>query len=116
MACRWIFLTEGIATVLIGFIVLIFMIDTPERPCRWLTEEEREYRVRRLEVQDGGRASKTAGRKFSWRMLWAVLCDWQIWLMAFVFWSNTVPGYGLKFTMPKIITSMGFTSSAAQLM
>ena len=67
-------------------------------------------------MQDGGRASQTAGAGFSWQGLWRVLTDWQIWLMAVVFWSNTVPGYGLKFTMPQIITEMGFTSSTAQLM
>ncbi|OAA65554.1 major facilitator superfamily transporter [Niveomyces insectorum RCEF 264] len=113
---RWIFLLEGIATVVIGVVVLVFLIDTPELPCSWLSDEEREYCRRRLEVQDGGRASKTSGSVFSWKLLYHVLLDWQIWIMAFVFWSNTIPGYGLKFTMPQIIKNMGFTSSNAQLM
>jgi hypothetical protein len=95
---------------------MIFLIDTPYQSCKWLTDEERTYCRLRLEVQDGGRASVTAGEKFDWRTLWKVLLDWQIWLMAIVFWSNTVPGYGLKFTMPQIIKSMGFRSSTAQLM
>lgn len=95
---------------------MIFLIDTPHQSCKWLTEEERAYCRLRIEVQDGGRESTAAGEKFTWKMFFAVLTDWQIWLISIVFWSNTVPGYGLKFTMPQIIKNMGFTSSTAQLM
>lgn len=53
---------------------------------------------------------------FTWRAFRDIFSDWQFYPMAFVFWSNTVTGYGLKFTMPQIIKNMGFSSSNAQLM
>ena len=31
-------------------------------------------------------------------------------------WSNAVPNYAMKFTMPTIVKSMGFTSAKAQLL
>ena len=103
-------------TVLIGILVFFFLIESPDKPCKWLTEEEREDCRLRIMLQDGGRASSAAGRKFSWKLLLDTLTDWQIWLMMIVFWSNTIPVYGLIFTMPQIIKNMGFTSSNAQLM
>ena len=57
-----------------------------------------------------------AGKHFSWSIFWDVVRDWQFYLMVFNYWSNTVPTYGLKFTMPQIMTDMGYSSSDAQLM
>ena len=53
---------------------------------------------------------------FSWKVLWSVLTDWQIYLLGLVYCSSTVPNYALKFSMPTIIKGMGFTSANAQLM
>lgn len=44
------------------------------------------------------------------------MTDWKIILLIFANWSNAVPNYALKFTMPQIITNMGFTSANAQLL
>jgi MFS family permease len=46
----------------------------------------------------------------------SVVTDWKIYLLIFAAWSNSVPNYALKFTMPEIITSMGYTSAKAQLL
>lgn len=45
-----------------------------------------------------------------------MVTDWQLYLQGIVFWSNCVPNYGLKFTMPSIIANMGFESTTAQLL
>ncbi|KAI9759083.1 MAG: hypothetical protein M4579_002599 [Chaenotheca gracillima] len=113
---RWIFIIEGILTAVVGVGVFFLLIDSPQRPCRWMTEDERRYLELRMVAQDGGHKLHTEGRRFSWRILKDVVTDWQFYPMAFVFWSNTIPGYGMKFTMPQIIKNMGFTSSVAQLM
>jgi MFS family permease len=45
-----------------------------------------------------------------------VLVDWKIYLLIWAFWSNVTPNYGLKFTMPTIMTNMGYESAQAQLL
>lgn len=102
--------------MVIGVVVLFALVDTPNTRCSWLTEDEQKYCRLRLENQDGGKEVHAKGQTFSWKLLWTVLTDWQFYPMALIFWSNTVPGYGLKFSMPQIIKNMGFTSSKAQLM
>ncbi|KKA25867.1 MFS transporter [Rasamsonia emersonii CBS 393.64] len=115
---RWIFIIEGIITAVFGLLVLVILIDTPERPNRWLTADERRYCELRLKVEQSAQTQNDnwGQQRFTWRALWDIFTDWQFYPMAFVFWSNTVTGYGLKFTMPQIIQNMGFSSSNAQLM
>ena len=48
-------------------------------------------------------------------VLWEVVTDWQYYFMVLVNWAQVVPNYGLKFTLPTILTNMGFTASNAQL-
>lgn len=69
-----------------------------------------------MTLQDGGAKVQKAGSHFNWSLLWDIVSDWQFYLMVFNYWSNTVPTYGLKFTMPQIMKNMGFTNSDAQLM
>ncbi|OJJ07726.1 hypothetical protein ASPVEDRAFT_877783 [Aspergillus versicolor CBS 583.65] len=85
---RWIFLLEGIATVLAGVLCLFCLIDSPEM------------------CQEG----------VDWEILRAVVTDWQVYLQSLIYLSSTIPNYGMKFTMPQIITNMGYTSSMAQVL
>lgn len=54
--------------------------------------------------------------KFDWNSLYKVITDWHIYLQVLNFWSNVIPNYGLKFTLPQIITNMGYSSANAQLL
>lgn len=56
------------------------------------------------------------GDKLNWKIFLSVLTDWKIYLQAVVALSNTIPNYGLKFTMPQIMKNMGYTSANAQLL
>jgi hypothetical protein len=82
---RWIFIIEGIATVAVGIAVPFIRIETPERPVKWLNEEEQRYLEIRIADQDGGVKIHAEGRRFSWRLFWSVVTDWQIYIMAFAF-------------------------------
>lgn len=108
--------TQGIITVVIGAATPFVLADTPDNGSSWLSEDEQRYLNLRMMQQDGGAKMQQAGRHFSWTTLRDVVCDWQFYIMAFNYWSNTLPTYGLKFTMPQIMTDMGFSSSNAQLM
>ncbi|KAJ4984231.1 high-affinity nicotinic acid transporter [Stagonosporopsis vannaccii] len=119
---RWIFIIEGLATVLMGVAVFWLLPDSPDHAVgRWLTEDEARF-LRLNNIITRGikkkRGVNADGKKegIKWGILGQVAKDWQIYLQAMVFASNAVPNYGLKFTMPQILKNMGFTSTKAQLM
>ncbi|CZT16308.1 related to permease of the major facilitator superfamily [Ramularia collo-cygni] len=115
---RWIFLLEGILSVAIGASCFFLMADSPSK-ASWLTPEEAKFlNLSHLAYRGVRTNTKTTEKKprINWAILKQVTSDWQLYLQAIVFWSNCVPNYGLKFTMPTIIKSMGFTSTTAQLL
>jgi MFS family permease len=97
---RWIFILEGIVTVLVAIMAFFTLYDFPET-ASFLTEEERAFVVFRLKYQSQVRRSEqgAAGRKvaeaaeFSWGYVWSAFRDWQIWVNIFVYWAVrlTVP-------------------------
>ncbi|KAI7369408.1 MFS general substrate transporter [Hortaea werneckii] len=112
----WIFLLEGIATVLIGIACFFIMPDTPALSSRWLNAEEIRYLEIQTYIKEGGRSSMEATEKFKWSYLTDLLTDYKVYLQAFILFTASTCAYGLKFTMPSITKSMGYTSSQAQLM
>ncbi|KAF4421642.1 putative transporter [Colletotrichum fructicola] len=114
---RWIFIIEGIASVVAGVATFFLLIDTPALSTRWLDADERKYlELRQYAVQGNSIRVREAEKTRKWEILRSVLLDWQLYLQALVYWSNTVPNFGMKFTMPQIIKNMGYTSSNAQLL
>lgn len=112
-----IFIIEGILTVSMAVTCFFLLVDSPALSSRWLDPDEiryfelRQYARRMHSVQASGK-KKTV----HWGALWAVLTDWKIYLLIVANWSNVVPNYALKFTMPQIIKNMGYTSATAQLL
>lgn len=51
-----------------------------------------------------------------WPAIKAAFSDWKIILLILANWSQAVPNYALKFSMPTIIKGMGYTSANAQLL
>ncbi|KAF4850533.1 putative transporter [Colletotrichum siamense] len=114
---RWIFIIEGIVSVVAGVATFFLLIDTPALSTRWLDADERKYlELRQYAVQGNSIRVREAEKTRKWEILRSVLLDWQLYLQALVYWSNTVPNFGMKFTMPQIIKNMGYTSSNAQLL
>lgn len=114
---RWIFLLEGGATVALGLVVPFLLPDTPANSS-WLTEEEKRYFAITTAAQDNSTsgAHESTEHVSKLKILWSVLTDWQLWVQGVVYWSNTVCSYSMKFTLPTIIKTMGFSSSNAQLL
>lgn len=89
------------------------LLDSPGRSTSWLTTDE----IRYLELRQVANSTQGRHKKgVDWGAIASVLTDWKIYLLIFGSWSNAVPNYALKFTMPQIIKGMGFTSARAQLM
>jgi len=113
---RWIFILEGIASVVIGLACFFLLVDTPQHSSAWLQPDEIRYMELRQVAAGRVKRHQEKEKRFDFRLLLTVLCDWKIYLLILMFWSNVTPNYGLKFTMPTIIKNMGYTSANAQLL
>ena len=116
---RWIFILEGIFTVAVGAICFLFLVDSPALSSRWLEADE----IRYLELRQMARRSNTpkefrdnSNKHFDLAIFKDIFCDYKIYLLIFANWSNAVPNYAMKFTMPTILTSMGYKAANAQLL
>ncbi|KAI2640358.1 MFS general substrate transporter [Hypomontagnella submonticulosa] len=118
---RWIFILEGLATVLIAILAFFVLHDFPET-ATFLTEKEREFVVFRLKYQgqfhgkEQERPQVAQAEEFEWKYVFAAFKDWQIWVNIFVYWGIVCPLYGISLFLPTIIRNLGYSSSTAQLM
>ncbi|CAI6097462.1 unnamed protein product [Clonostachys chloroleuca] len=115
-AWRWIFLIEGLFTVVGAVGTYFLLVDSPQ-VSGWLTEEEKRYLILRQTARSVVNVGEKGELKaFDRAALFDVLKDWKVYLLTIMSWSNAAPNYGLKFSMPSITQGMGFTSANAQLM
>ncbi|CAI6093584.1 unnamed protein product [Clonostachys chloroleuca] len=113
---RWIFILEGIMTVLIGTILPWTLPDSPA-VAKFLTPGEKELIHQRLQRDSGTSEGKVATEEaFQWRYLRAALLDYKIYLGIIMFWGNTICIYAFSFAMPTIIQQLGYSAANAQLL
>jgi MFS family permease len=98
---QWLFLLEGIPSVIIGVLVFV-LLDNGPRQAKWLTQPEKDLVQRRLSEDDvtkshlGGRHSFLDAFK-----------DPRVWALAVVYFSGVVGFYAVNFWMPTIIQELG---------
>ena len=114
--CFQIFILEGLLTVVIGIACFFLLVDSPTLSSRWLEPYEIRFLQLRQAIRRGQDPDSYREKQFDLGELIQVIKDWKMYLLVLGSWSNAVPNYALKFTLPAIITSMGFTSSNAQLL
>lgn len=113
----WIFLLEGMVTVVIAVVSIFLLCDSPDN-AKLLTPREREYLIHKLRDQTSPESQVDGHetRQSKIRHLKLALLDAQVWLQALMYLGVTTPIYGISLFLPTIVKSMGYTSSKAQLM
>ncbi|KAF6515459.1 hypothetical protein HZS61_005365 [Fusarium oxysporum f. sp. conglutinans] len=103
---RWVFILEGIATVLVSeeraFVVFRLKYQS-QRPVRGQEEEASQTRVAEAD-------------EFKWACVWSGFKDCQMWVITFVYWGIVCLLYGISLFLPTIIRNLGYTSSSSQLL
>lgn len=113
---RWIFILEGIVTVVVGATLYWILPDSPQT-ASWLEPWEQQYLINRLAQDSGTKSGRVqTAEKFQWRYIIAALTDWKIWLAVLIYWGNSIPLYGFTYSAPTIILNLGYTSIEAQLL
>jgi ACS family tartrate transporter-like MFS transporter len=93
---KWLFLIEGIPSMVLG--ILVFMV-LPNKPAdaKWLSSDERNW----LETRIGTEQAQVA--KHNHMSLVQALIDPRVLLLSFIYLTNVVGGYGLDFFQPTLV-------------
>ncbi|MGZ3580661.1 MAG: MFS transporter [Syntrophales bacterium] len=94
---QWLFLLEGIPSLLLGIVTLWYLDDGIDA-AKWLTPDEKQVLKEHIaaEKQEKTRHSLRDG-----------LLDWRVWLFGFVYFCFVVGLYGISFWLPQMIKSTG---------
>lgn len=84
---RWIFILEGIATVVVGTALALCLPDSPET-ARFLTLEERSILTQRLHREYGRSGDGNEGHSFQWKYFKSCLTDVKLYLAVIIYWGN----------------------------
>jgi D-galactonate transporter len=100
---QWLFLLEGLPTVLLGIVVLAVLPDKP-RDATWLTTEQQDWLQGTID-QENRIAQTTHGLS-----VWKIFLDPRVLGLAFIYFANTTANLGLAFFLPQIIKGIGLTN------
>jgi D-galactonate transporter len=100
---QWLFLIEGIPSVIAGFVTLAYLTDKPMQAA-WLTESEREFLRRDLERD----AAAIGPREHNFL---ASLRNMKLWSLVAIFFCIIAANSTLTFWAPTIVRDMGVSDS-----
>ncbi|KAI1747998.1 MFS general substrate transporter [Xylaria castorea] len=109
---RWIFVLEGLATVLIG-IVAFFAITEFPKEAKWLSSEERAYLLKKTGKTSGTYVSHSI--PITIKDVVTFLSKPKHWVAAIMYFSLLVPSYSFVFFIPTIVQSLGYSTIGTQL-
>ncbi len=101
---QWMYIAEGIPTILAGIVTFFVLTDRPEQ-ARFLSQEEKAWLSAKLLSE---RNAKEAVRTFS---LWQGMFDAKVLLLALNYFGIVVASLGVLIFVPQIIKSFGDVSN-----
>jgi ACS family tartrate transporter-like MFS transporter len=101
---QWLFLLEGIPSVVVGVMVLWLLPDRPST-AKWLTREEAEWLEVTIDAERGGKESEHS------HQLGKVLANPMVWALGLCYFLLIAPLYGFALWLPQLLkASAAFTN------
>jgi D-galactonate transporter len=97
---QWLFILEGIPSVLAGIAVILWLPDRP-REARWLSAQEAQAIEHDLAADAAAVVSESSFK--------AALADWRVWLCALIYFGIVSGNATIAFWTPSIIKETGVT-------
>jgi len=107
---RWIFILEGIATVLVAGGSFWMLHDYPDT-AKFLTPAEKQFMHDRLALDSDG-----CSQEFKYKFALDAFKDWKVWAFALMFQGALMPLYCFSLFSPTLTANLGYTAARAQLM
>lgn len=99
---QWLFLIEGVPTVLLGVAVLFLLPNGPQ-DSKWLTDAERTHITQDLANDTQAHTSQDFG---------AALKDSKVWILSLIYFCIQMGVYAISFWLPTIVKTLGFASAS----
>ncbi|KAJ5930445.1 hypothetical protein N7466_005938, partial [Penicillium verhagenii] len=135
---RWIFILEGILTVIVAAASYFFVWDEPAT-ATFLTEAEKRVILDALncpQTETSPNAQLGSEQSFKWKHVTDAVFDWQVcspfpklnrihfsymeifktWFHCIGYWGVAVAVYALSLFLPTIISGLGYSAAIAQLL
>ena len=93
---QWLFLLEGLPAVVLGFVVLAYLTDSPDK-AGWLEPAERAWLTERI------RGEHRAAQERHGIGLGTAFIHPTVWLLALILFACQCGSYGLTFWVPQIV-------------
>jgi MFS family permease len=94
---QWLFLSEGIPSILVGFLV-IFYLESSIEEAKWLTREEKILLAHNLEVEDKHKTEHKLSDAFT---------SGKVWVLCAIYFTLMIGLYGIAFWLPTIVRAFG---------
>jgi len=94
---QWLFLSEGIPSILVGLVV-IFYLDSSIEEAKWLTPEEKALLARNLEAEDKHKTELKLVDAFA---------SGKVWVLCAIYFTLMIGLYGIAFWLPTIVKAFG---------
>lgn len=106
---QWLYLLEGLPSVLLGVLCLLLLSDAPSAAC-WLPDDERTWLLRELAEEGRNTAAPTTGPRLR------LLGNPALLVFALIFFGVTAGTYGLSLWLPLILKAPGYSDVETGLM
>jgi MFS family permease len=94
---QWLFLAEGIPSILVGFLV-IFYLDSSIEEAKWLTRAEKSLLAQSLEAEDKHKTERKLVDAFT---------SGKVWVLCAIYFTLMIGLYGIAFWLPTIVKAFG---------
>lgn len=98
---QWLFLLEGVPSIIMGVITL-FYLDDSIASSKWLRRDEKKL------LEDRLRADKAGKTRHS---LADALLEWRVWVYGFIYFCYVAGIYAFSFWLPLMIKGTGIKNS-----
>jgi MFS family permease len=101
---QWLFVIEGIPSVLLGVVTWFYLTDRPEK-ADWLTAEQKAWLAAKLQAEI---ATKQAAKHLT---LGQALSSPKVITLSLIYFGFVGALYGMQFWLPQIVKAFGLTNA-----
>lgn len=102
---QWLFLIEGIPSVIMGVVLFLMLPDGPMK-AKWLSDGERQLVLTRLAEEEARKGALGHTHRIA-----QVFADWRIWVFGVVYFAGALCLYTTNFWMPTLISEFGVATN-----
>lgn len=100
---QWLFILEGVPSILMGIVTWFYLTDRPAE-AHWLTAEQKQWLATRLERE-------AAAKEAAHRMTWSdALASPKVLVLSLIYFGFVGALYGMQFWLPQIVKAFGLTN------